>query len=298
MTNADRIMAALKAAPGSSDGELRTRTGIEPHQQVNQICRRLASEGRLRRERRPDGTLGNYASGEATYVATAGSSTRNTMPTDAAIAPSASSTLAVLPCSAAKRSGGVLTYAGPSIVDLLSESTARALIEFRARLGVAARLDERRWLPAQDRYEGTLYRSTARLGTADVPVAILSGGYGLLLATEPIGWYDHRFSIGDWPRGLLEACLDEVTAALGVTSAISFCGRSTGYAELMRRFGRSAQMDVVSVSADLAGRGGAMVLAPRAAGEAFDAYLGGKLKEGWRSSDGVDVRIERIERVR
>lgn len=35
MTNAERILAEIRAHPGLTDGELRVRTGIEPHQQVN-----------------------------------------------------------------------------------------------------------------------------------------------------------------------------------------------------------------------------------------------------------------------
>jgi hypothetical protein len=51
MTNTERIVSALRDEPGLSDSELRRITRIEPHQQVNQICRRLASQGIVRRQR-------------------------------------------------------------------------------------------------------------------------------------------------------------------------------------------------------------------------------------------------------
>ena len=51
-TNSERILAALKRADGSSDSELRIATGVEPHQQVNQICRQLATE--RQRDGKPD----------------------------------------------------------------------------------------------------------------------------------------------------------------------------------------------------------------------------------------------------
>ncbi len=44
VTNADTILAAITSNPGLTDAELRRRTGIEPHQQVNQICHRLVSQ--------------------------------------------------------------------------------------------------------------------------------------------------------------------------------------------------------------------------------------------------------------
>lgn len=46
--NMDLVLAALRrASEPLSDAELVSITGIRPHQQVNQICRRLAAEGRI-----------------------------------------------------------------------------------------------------------------------------------------------------------------------------------------------------------------------------------------------------------
>lgn len=48
MTNARLIIHALRAGP-LTDTQLRLATGIEPHQQVNQICHRLQRRGIIRR---------------------------------------------------------------------------------------------------------------------------------------------------------------------------------------------------------------------------------------------------------
>jgi hypothetical protein len=53
MTNAEKILADLRTGGPLTDEALRKRTGVEPHQQVNQICRRLEAQGLIH------GDLGN-----------------------------------------------------------------------------------------------------------------------------------------------------------------------------------------------------------------------------------------------
>lgn len=60
MTNADKILAAIRSSAGLTDSDLRTRTGVQPHQQVNQICRKLEAQGFVDRRMRPDGRIGNW----------------------------------------------------------------------------------------------------------------------------------------------------------------------------------------------------------------------------------------------
>ncbi len=62
MTHADRILAFLGGRPGHwfDDDELSAALRIQPRQTVNQVCRRLAAEGRIVRERR-DGKVHNAA---------------------------------------------------------------------------------------------------------------------------------------------------------------------------------------------------------------------------------------------
>lgn len=54
LSNRQRVFTLIRAEPGLTDSEIRHRTGIEPHQQVNQICRSLASTGLIRRVTDPE----------------------------------------------------------------------------------------------------------------------------------------------------------------------------------------------------------------------------------------------------
>ena len=57
VTSIERVLLALQAEPGLSDAELRQRAQVNPHQQVNQICRRLERERRLRPRRASERVL-------------------------------------------------------------------------------------------------------------------------------------------------------------------------------------------------------------------------------------------------
>lgn len=60
MTIADRVIALLsKSNRGWDDDELSRQLGVSPRQSINQVCRRLAQEGRLRRYTGPDGKIVN-----------------------------------------------------------------------------------------------------------------------------------------------------------------------------------------------------------------------------------------------
>ena len=90
------------------------------------------------------------------------------------------------------------------------------LEEARHDVGAGATLDETHLLPAWQRYAGPLYKAAnerlASAVVAGVPMLIVSGGYGLVLAEESIGWYNLEFSLGDWPPQLLQ----EIQRAPGV----------------------------------------------------------------------------------
>src|SRR5207244_8799862 len=62
-TNRILVLNAIQAHPGLTDGELRNLTGVEPHQQVNQICRSLAAAGLTRRIPGADGRVINLPVG-------------------------------------------------------------------------------------------------------------------------------------------------------------------------------------------------------------------------------------------
>ena len=152
-------------------------------------------------------------------------------------------------------------------------------------------------MPAWQRYAGELYSMavTEIAAAVDVhlPLVILSGGYGLVLAEEPIGVYDRSFRPGDWPTGLLEECLVSVATSLKCQAAMAFCASSTGYAKVVRRakWG-DAGLRATLVSPNPAGRGGAMVLVPRTCGEALTSALDGTLGRSWIGSDGIGITMK------
>jgi hypothetical protein len=125
------------------------------------------------------------------------------------------------------------------------------------------------------------------------PVVVISGGYGLALAGELIGFYDRRFQLTDWPRALLEDCLASIAEHLGVDQVLASCARSTDYAHLVRRVPWPVGVEALLVSPEMGGRGGAQVLVPRASGEAINAVLENALAVDWTSSDGIELRTER-----
>jgi hypothetical protein len=50
MSNPDIILSLIQEVPGLTDSEIGRRTGSRPHQQVNQICNRLAAQGGIKRK--------------------------------------------------------------------------------------------------------------------------------------------------------------------------------------------------------------------------------------------------------
>jgi hypothetical protein len=213
--------------------------------------------------------------------------------------PQRQESLMIVPCSGGKRSGGSATVQGPSTLDVLPSDLGSALRNARNRLAASANLDESLLLPAWRRYTGNFYKASgASLADAvvgNVPVVIISGGYGVVLADEPIGMYGQRFSLSDWPSGLLERCLLALAKHFGVTQVVSFCAHTTGYSKLLRRVPwRTGGIDAIAISPYLEHAGGAQVFVPRASGEALSAFLAGRLTAGWRSSDGVPIRTERL----
>lgn len=63
LTNEDRIVETLKRWPRLDDDQLADQAGVQPRQQVNQICRRLQDRGELRRTLGPDGKIVNMLIG-------------------------------------------------------------------------------------------------------------------------------------------------------------------------------------------------------------------------------------------
>jgi len=297
-TNRILVLNAIQAHPGLTDGELRNLTGVEPHQQVNQICRSLAAAGLTCRIPGADGRVINLPVGtEGTARVEGPAWSSVAVPSGPLDTQGESRAVVVVPCSARKADGGLLPAAssGPRIVDLLPDSLAEGLVAARKRLARPAGVDESLVLPAWQRYMGTLYRSAGTLHVAHRKALIISGAYGLLLADEPIGTYDRRFCLADWPGGLLEGCLPAAVRHMEADQVIAFCARTTAYGKLLRSVDwRRHGVAASTVCPQTDGRGGAQVLVPRALGEAVFAYLHAELTSEWHSSDGIPLAVETL----
>ena len=154
-------------------------------------------------------------------------------------------------------------------------------------------------MEAAQRYDGEFFRASAealhRMRDRGQHVLILSGGYGVVRATEPISWYERRFRLSDWPRGLLEGVLCEYVRRHKLRYVVGFLSRTSDYSKLTER------VQWATVGIDLAllvrpiteGRGGALRLVPSALGQAFAKYAVGALGPGFLSSEGLrlDARV-------
>jgi hypothetical protein len=208
-------------------------------------------------------------------------------------------TLLIIPCSGAKQRGCNPTNALP-ILSSLAPVRAAALAKARAALRENAPVDERTLMPAYRRYSGRLYKHAATFigGAVDSGqrVMIVSGGYGLLLADEPIGTYDQRFRLSDWPGEVLEGCILDYAHHEGIRSVIAVMASTTAYAKLIRGVKwRRAGLEATLVS-PVAHGGGAMVKVPRAQGEAVAALINAGLDQTWLSpTDSLSLKTEICE---
>jgi hypothetical protein len=181
MTNSESILATVRAHPGLTDTELRQRTGIDPHQQVNQICRRLATQGLLRRVNGPAGKIVNVRvwRGEsnrpdmsvarpirkqpprAQPVRTRPQPAYQSGSDEPFPIPQLRGSLLIGPCSASKRLGGSTRTEGTSTFEVLPSDLASALRTARKALAPSAKVDESLLLPAWRRYTGNFYQASA-----------------------------------------------------------------------------------------------------------------------------------------
>lgn len=311
MTNAERILSLLAQNPGLDDDEISQRTGVSPRQQVNIICRRLAGQGLLARKPGSSGKIGNFP------VSAAHAQTGVRQPAPAVTRPAWSApaavpsqhpiawnvadlreTLILIPCSGRKSRGGASTGGCSPLTDDLPPSLSQRLADARRAVLAQAEFDHRKLMPAWQRYEGTLYSAAAQAlhGAADagLHVLIISGGYGVIKACEPIGFYSMRLKLSAWPRGLLEEVLLAYAARHRLNSVRAFVSQSTDYRQLVARtrWADANITDAVIVAPEAAR--GAMVKVPRAQGQAIAAFLAGKLTDDWRSSDGLRLHFSRV----
>lgn len=313
LSNRERVLKLILAEPGLTDSEICHRTGIEPHQQVNQICRGLASAGLTKRTTDPSGRIVNIPitgtpGSEIRQSAPAGPKgghtaqaslfrSRRTQPepiTQSIEPVDFSDCLVVISCSSAKRAGGT-ARTGTSVLDFLPNDLADELSGCRRRNQKAARVDESTLLPAFERYDGSLYTAgrsgITRLTDQGARVLIVSGGYGLVLANESIGMYEQIFRPAMWPNRLVERCLAALAQESGVRTVIGVVSASTGYATVFRRTQWPGQLEHV-IFASPESTTGAMVKTPRAQGEWLTAIAQkGDLPQAWSSSDGLRMEV-------
>lgn len=311
MTNRERILELIRAKPGLTDSEIRESTGIEPHQQVNQICRSLAASGLTTRFRGAQGRIVNHptSSGSPTEDTsteqqrthlTHRSTRRHRSPAGRTGLPTLQfdECLFVLPCSGAKSSDGA-SRETRSVIDNLPVHLADELALARSRIADMARVDESTFLPAIDRYDGYLYDegrpAIKLLLDRGARVLIISGGYGLVLPDEPIGYYSCVFQPKMWPDRLVERCLAAFAKETGVRRVVGILSATTSYATVFRRTAWPSSVKSVHLLTPEP-VGGAMVKAPRAQGEVLVTITqDGSLPADWASTDGLAMRIERVE---
>jgi hypothetical protein len=202
-------------------------------------------------------------------------------------------TLIVIPCSKRKRRGGAQAEAATA------PPWSPELIAARERLAAAAERDERRLLPAWQRYTGHFYDGAgsyfADAVRTGADLVILSGGYGVLRVEEPIGWYERRLQLSDWPDNLLGRELAAYAARRGLHAVVAFAAATSPYAEVVRRAPWPPGVEDVGLVTVTAPGGGAQVIVPRDLGRAFAMYWTGNLG---RLPETVSVSTMRRSRKR
>ncbi len=312
-SNPDKILALLALRNGLDDDEISVLANITPRQTVNQICRRLTGMGVLERRPGPKGKLANYLvahnGATAPLVATppkpsaakpnrSPTFTRHNCNAQTAhpwVPDDPANTLYIIPCSGAKDTVTIAPSQREGVIDHLSSELREHLLAARAEMAAQSGLNEQRLLPAWKRYAGSLYQTARQTLERAVRqqrhVVILSGGYGVLSATEPIGCYDAAFHPKNWPAGLLANVLLDYARRHQIKHVRAFASASTGYRKIVEEADwRSIGIDDACLFLPIGINGGAMVKTPRAQGEALTALLAGNLDEHWTSSDGATLQ--------
>ncbi|WP_292532507.1 hypothetical protein [Methylocystis sp.] len=300
-THSQRIIALLLQKPGLDDDEIAKQLGIEPRQTVNQVCRHLATNGVLQRERGATGKIvNNIAVGSALSAKPAQVSRVTSRPNatqrdfDSPFIPEEfAKTLLVIPCSGEKRNFDVVGRDGPAIAQSLPKDIAVELMKARECAKSLVPFDERRLVPAWQRYDGSLYESgrnaLADLMAAGMHVIILSGGYGVVLAQEPIGSYNARLVPSWWPNRLIERALVAYAQHHEIASVRAFVSATGPYATVLKRvrWGEAGIDDALMLTPEP--EPGGMRRSPATQGQALAALRDGVLSPAWRSSYGLGL---------
>jgi hypothetical protein len=155
-------------------------------------------------------------------------------------------------------------------------------------------------MPALRRYTGSLYvaaadKLEAALAERLPHLLILSGGYGIVHARDPIGWYERHFRPRDWPSGLLADVIAAYANQYRLSRARVFAAGTTPYARFLEKVPWNAigLTDVILYSPERTT--GAQKKAPRSLGEAVVSIITGEFGDDWRSpSDRLAICSRRL----
>lgn len=210
-----------------------------------------------------------------------------------------SKTLLVLPCSRKKATQARrLGEDADSIVDSLPGPLAQELRDRRAANAEKAKVDEATLLPAVERYTGRLYAAAGvttfdTLLRSSAAVVIISGGYGVVLAREPIGCYDQCFKPSMWPEDLIGRCLVAYAERISAKIVVGLFPATCGYAEYVKAFRRAPWPRTIRILQMSPEQAKDDKVQSKAAGEALAAISRGRrLQRDWRSSDGLRMEVE------
>ncbi len=304
-THAQRIVELLRQRAGLDDDEIAKALSIEPRQTVNQVCNRLAKRNVIRRERGLSGKIVNRLIGD--HASLAVNVLHQSWPgpdkvperrrfIGRSLVPTIlKKTLVVIPCCKAKQNYTGLGEKGPSIIDDLPDHLAQELRQARNSVIEKAKIDETTLIPAWHRYDGALYKEHGRravgaLMEAGARVLVLSGGYGLLLAAEPIGMYEGALRPAWWPDDILQRCLIAYAKRHELASVRALASATSSYRGVLDR-----------IKWREAGIYDAMLLTPQVVlgqrkspatiGEALMALHDGTLTTDWQSSYGLYLDV-------
>lgn len=307
-TYADRIIKLLARMPELDDDEIARELAIEPRQTVNQVCRRLSGCGKLVRQRGTGGKIVNRLPDQSKPLSapdvraiaqqkTAGHVRAKTTQTPGnSLTPrDLAGMLLVIPCSGVKQDQTGTGRTVASIIQSLPPALAEELLNARRHVKEKIAIDELTLVPARQRYSGSLYCSGGQalddLLEAGSHVVILSGGYGLVLATEPIGMYDQVFKRSWWPQRILERSLVAYAQHHRISSVRAFASATSPYVKTMQHVRwRDADIDDALLLTPHRGPG-AMRKSPVSIGEALTALRDRTLTTDWHSSYGLCLHI-------
>ena len=212
-----------------------------------------------------------------------------------------SDTLLIVPCSKSKANFPGRRATGTRIGNHLPDSLAKRLDRARAANHGKAGMHEDTLAPAWQRYSGRFYQAAGE-ALADtvrrrLHLLILSGGYGVVLACEPIGLYEARLRAGWWPDRILEDVLAGYARHHRLKRMYAFVSASGDYRKVVERadWKASGMKEAVLLMPE---RGGSQSSVSRTQGEAFSALLGGAtLDHRWRSTAGLALICRKLVRT-